>query len=212
MRTLIETKTGKRINTGDVLMLDGSAHILTDFDIPGLVGRGILSFAMETKSPRHDNNERVGETNQKNLHENKHEKKNNNMGTDNDIDNCNHKGFIPMFYPQSLNLKKVLLTWGIKMGLKTEEEVIQYASLIKAATPVGFLGVVLRELADEFNMNDTYQSHEWAFDYANCQIVKVDPQQMLYPENVVMFDSYEVLNQAIRICKELVDEICPDGK
>jgi hypothetical protein len=121
-------------------------------------------------------------------------------------------GTIPMFNPQDLTLKKTLLNWGIKMGLKTEDEVLQCASLIKAATPIGFIGVVLRELADEFNVYDTYQSHEWAFDCANCQIVKVDPQQMLYPENVVMFDSYEVLNQAIRICKELVDEICPDGE
>jgi hypothetical protein len=72
--------------------------------------------------------------------------------------------------------------------------------------------MILRELADEFNMYDTYQSHEWAFDYANCQIVKVDPHQMLYPENVVMFDSHQVLEHAIEICKELIDEICPDGK
>lgn len=203
MKTLIETKTGRVVNAGDVITLDGTAHILTDFDVPGLVGRGILTFMCDKPSNEKTNTKVATEINQTDIPA---------VGTDNDIDDCHHRGFIPIFDPQSLNLKKVLLTWGIKMGLKTEEEVLQYASLIKAATPVGFLGVVLRELADEFNMYDTYQSHEWAFDYANCQIVKVDPHQMLYPDNVVMFDSYEVLNHAIEICKELIDEICPDGK
>ena len=203
MKTLIETKTGKVVNAGDVITLDGTAHILTDFDVPGLVGRGILTFLCDKPSNGKDNTKIPTEMCKNNIPD---------VGTDHDIDDCYHRGFIPLFDPQSLNLKKVLLTWGIKMGLKTEDEVLQYASLIKAATPVGFLGVVLRELADEFNMYDTYQSHEYAFDCANCQIVKVDPQQMLYPDNVVMFDSYEVLNHAIKICKELVDEICPDGK
>ena len=203
MKTLIETKTGKVVNAGDVITLDGTAHILTDFDVPGLVGRGILTFMCDNPSNEKTNTKVATEINQTDIPA---------IGTDHDIDECYHKGFISLFDPKSLNLKKVLLTWGIKMGLKTEEEVLQYASLIKAATPVGFLGVVLRELADEFNMYDTYQSHEWAFDYANCQIVKVDPHQMLYPENVVMFDSYQVLEHAIEICKELIDEICPDGK
>lgn len=203
MKTLIETKTGRVVNAGDVITLDGTAHILTDFDVPGLVSRGILTFLCDKPSNGKDNTKIPTEMCKNNIPD---------VGTDNDIDDCYHRGFIPIFDPQSLNLKKVLLTWGIKMGLKTEEKVLQYASLIKAATPVGFLGVVLRELADEFNMYDTYQSHEWAFDYANCQIVKVDPHQMLYPDNVVMFDSYQVLEHAIEICKELIDEICPDGK
>lgn len=203
MKTLIETKTGRVVNAGDVITLDGTAHILTDFDVPGLVSRGILTFSCVDTPSNQTHSETVGKTNQTDIPD---------VGADHDIDDCYHRDFIPLFDPQSLNLKKVLLTWGIKMGLKTEEEVLQYASLIKAATPVGFLGVVLRELADEFNMYDTYQSHEWAFDYANCQIVKVDPHQMLYPENVVMFDSYQVLEHAIEICKELIDEICPDGK
>lgn len=203
MKTLIETKTGRVVNAGDVITLDGTAHILTDFDVPGLVGRGILTFLCDKPSNGKDNTKIPTEMCKNNIPD---------VGTDNDIDDCYHRGFIPIFDPQSLNLKKVLLTWGIKMGLKTEEEVLQYASLIKAATPVGFLGVVLCEIADEFNMYDTYQSHEYAFDYANCQIVKVDPHQMLYPDNVVMFDSYQVLEHAIGICKELIDEICPDGK
>jgi hypothetical protein len=171
--------------------------------VPELVGRGILTFACDDTPSKKINTQPTPEVSKTDIPA---------AGTDSDIDDCSHSGFIPMFNPQSLNLKKVLLTWGIKMGLKTEDEVLQYASLIKAATPVGFIGVVLRELADEFNLYDTYQSHEWAFDYTNCQIVKVDPQQMLYPENVVMFDSYEVLNRAIIICKELIDEICPSGK
>lgn len=203
MKTLIETKTGKIVNAGDVITVDGNAHILTDFDVPGLVGRGILTFACVDVPSKKDNTKTTPEVNKADIPA---------VGTDHDIDDCYRRGFIPIFDPQSLNLKKVLLTWGIKMGLKTEEEVLQYASLIKAATPVGFLGVVLRELADEFNMYDTYQSHEWAFDYANCQIVKVDPHQMLYPDNVIMFDSYQVLEHAIKICKELVDEICPNGE
>lgn len=203
MKTLIETKTGRVVNAGDVITLDGTAHILTDFDVPGLVGRGILTFMCDTPSKKVVNTQTTPEVSKTDIPA---------VRTDNDIDDCRHRGFIPIFDPQSLHLKKVLLTWGIKMGLKTEEEVLQYASLIKAATPVGFLGIVLRELADEFNMYDTYQSHEWAFDYANCQIVKVDPHQMLYPENVVMFDSHQVLEHAIEICKELIDEICPDGK
>ena len=201
MKTLIETKTGRVVNAGDVITLDGTAHILTDFDVPGLVGRGVLTFACVDVPSQKDNTKAAPEVSETDIPD---------VGADNDIDQP--KAFIPVFDPEDLTLKMTILRWGMNMGLKTEEEVLQYASLIKAATPVGFLGVVLRELADEFNMYDTYQSHEWAFDYANCQIVKVDPHQMLYPENVVMFDSYQVLEHAIEICKELIDEICPDGK
>ena len=203
MKTLIETKTGKVVNAGDVITLDGAAHILTDFDVPNLIRCGILTFACVDTPSEKVNTQPTPKVDKTDIPA---------IGTDNDIDDYHRRGFIPMFNPQSLNLKRVLLLWGIKMGLETEEAVLQYASLIKAATPVGFLGVILRELADEFNMYDTYQSHEWAFDYANCQIVKVDPHQMLYPENVVMFDSHQVLERAIEICKELIDEICPDGE
>jgi hypothetical protein len=203
MKTLIETKTGRVVNAGDVITLDGTAHILTDFDVPGLVGRGILTFACVDALSKKDNIQSTPEVNETDIRT---------VGTDNDIDDYPSRGFISLFDPKNLPLKMIVLNWGMKMGLTTEDEIIQYASLIKAATPVGFLGVVLRELADEFNMYDTYQSHEWAFDYANCQIVKVDPHQMLYPENVVMFDSHQVLEHAIEICKELIDEICPDGK
>jgi hypothetical protein len=203
MKTLIETKTGRVVNAGDVITLDGTAHILTDFDVPGLVGRGILTFACVDAPSKKDNIQSTPEVNETDIRT---------VGTDNDIDDYPSRGFISLFDPKNLPLKMIVLNWGMKMGLTTEDEIIQYASLIKAATPVGFLGVVLRELADEFNMYDTYQSHEWAFDYANCQIVKVDPHQMLYPENVVMFDSHQVLEHAIEICKELIDEICPDGK
>ena len=55
MKTLIETKTGRVVNAGDVITLDGTAHILTDFDVPGLVGRGILTFACVDAPSNKDN-------------------------------------------------------------------------------------------------------------------------------------------------------------
>ena len=195
MKTLIETKTGKIVNAGDVITLDGTSHILTDFDVPGLVGRGILTFACVDAPSKKDNTQTTPEV------------------SETDIPAVDiEKELIPVFDPKNLTLKKVLLDWGLKMGLETEEQVLMYASLIKIATPVGFLGVILRELADEYNVYDTYQAHEWAFDHTNCQIVKVIPDEMLYPENVVMFDTYQSLTDAITICKELIDEICPDGE
>lgn len=203
MKTLIETKTGRVVNAGDVITVDGNAHILTDFDVPGLVGRGILTFSCVDTPSNQTHSETVGKTNQTDIPD---------VGTDHDIDDCYHRGFIPLFDPQSLNLKKVLLTWGIKMGLKTEEEVLQYASLIKVATPVGFLGIMLREIADMLNCYDTYQDQQCAFDFANNRISIINPHKMKYPDNVVMFDRYEDLQLALSWCKELVDEICPDGK
>lgn len=203
MKTLIETKTGKVVNAGDVITLDGTAHILTDFDVPGLVSRGILTFSCVDTPSNQTHSETVGKTNQTDIPD---------VGTDHDIDDCYHRGFIPIFDPQSLNLKKVLLTWGIKMGLKTEEEVLQYASLIKAATPVGFLGVILRELAEAWNNEYTSFDTMFAFDHADNKIVECYPHNMKYPDNVVMFDDFDNLVDALMICKELVDEICPDGK
>lgn len=204
MKTLIETKTGKAVNAGDVIMVEGSAHILTDFDVPGLVGRGILTFACaETPSTKKVDIQPTSEVDKTDIPA---------VDVDNSTDDYRRKGFIPIFDPKHLVLKKTLFDWGIKMGLKTEDEVLQYAALLKAATPVGFLGVILREFADRFNVYDTYQSQEWAFDCANNRIVKVNPQAMLYPENVVMFNDYKILQECLTACQELVDEICPNGE
>ena len=200
MKTLIETKTGKVVNAGDVITLDGTAHILTDFDVPGLVGRGILTFAcVDTPSKKVDV-QPTPEVSKTDIPA---------IGTDNDID----KGFIELFNPKDLTLKRTLLEWGQKMGLKTEDAVLQYAALVKAATPVGFLGVILRELAEEWNDEyDSLPGTMYAFDHANNKIVECYPHNMKYPDNVVMFDDFDNLVDALIICKELVDEICPDGK
>lgn len=203
MKTLIETKTGRIVNAGDVITLDGTAHILTDFDVPGLVGRGVLSFACTEQCPKKDNTKTTPEVNEADIPA---------VGTDNDIDDCYRRSFISLFDPKNLSLKMILLDWGMKMGLTTEDEILQYASLIKAATPVGFLGIMLREIADMLNCYDTYQDQQCAFDFANNRISIINPHKMKYPDNVVMFDRYEDLQLALSWCKELVDEICPDGK
>lgn len=204
MKTLIETKTGKVVNAGDVITLDGTAHILTDFDVPGLVSRGILTFSCVDTPSNQTHSETVGKTNQTDIPD---------VGTDHDIDECYHRGFISLFDPKNLSLKMILLDWGMKMGLTTEDEIIQYASLLKAATPVGFLGVILREFADQWNEEyDSLPDTMFAFDHSNNKIVECYPHSMKYPENVVMFDDFDNLVDALIICKELIAEICPDGK
>lgn len=204
MKTLIETKTGRVVNAGDVITLDGTAHILTDFDVPGLVGRGILTFMCDKPSNENDNTKTTPEVNKTDIPA---------VGTDHDIDEYYHKGFIPLFDPKNLPLKMILLDWGMKMGLTTEDEIIQYASLLKAATPVGFLGVILREFAEKWNDEyDSLPGTMYAFDHANKKIVECYPHAMKYPENVVMFEHFDYLTDALIICKELVDEICPNGE
>lgn len=204
MKTLIETKTGKVVNAGDVITLDGTAHILTDFDVPGLVCRGILTFACVDTPSKKDNTETTPEVSKTDIPA---------VGTDNDIDNCTHGGFISLFDPKNLSLKMIVLNWGMKMGLTTEEEIIQYASLLKAATSVGFLGVILREFAEKWNDEyDSLPDTMFAFDHSNNKIVECYPHSMKYPENVVMFDDFDNLVDALIICKELIAEICPDGE
>lgn len=204
MKTLIETKTGKVVNAGDVITVDGSAHILTDFDVPGLVGRGILTFLCDKPSNWKDNTKISDKMPKNNISA---------VETDHDIEECYHRGFISLFDPKNLPLKVILLDWGMKMGLTTEDEIIQYASLLKAATPVGFLGVILREFAEKWNDKyDSLPSTMYAFDHANKKIVECHPHAMKYPENVVMFEHFDHLTDALIICKELVDEICPNGK
>lgn len=204
MKTLIETKTGKVVNAGDVITVDGTAHILTDFDVPGLVGRGILTFSCVDTPSKKVNTQTTPQVNEGSIPE---------IGTDHDIDECYHKGFISLFDPKNLPLKMILFDWGMNMGLTTEDEIIQYASLLKAATPVGFLGVILREFAEQWNEEcDSLPDTMYAFDHANNKIVECYPHGMKYPENVVMFDNFENLTDALIICKELIAEICPDGK
>lgn len=193
MKTLIEVKTGKAVDTGDVITLDGSAHILTDYDVPGLVGRGILTFSTVDTFPT-DNTETVREDCEESV---------------SSVDT----GTIPVFNPQNFELKLMILNWGHNLGFKTEDEILFAASLIKHSSPVGFLGMVLREFAEVYNNEyDNLPCTMYAFDFTNNAVVEVYPHAMKYPQHVVMFDEISNLEMALEVCEELVYELCPNGE
>ena len=44
MKTLIEVKTGKVVDTGDLITVNGKQVKLADLDVPSLIAKGILDF------------------------------------------------------------------------------------------------------------------------------------------------------------------------
>lgn len=199
MKTLIETKTGKVVNAGDVITLDGTAHILTDFDVPELVGRGILTFSCVDTPSNQTHSETVGKTNQTDIPD---------VGTDNDIDDGTIDAIIGFSHPK---LESIMLNWGYEKKLGTKERIFNTLTIMWHAHPQSLLAIAMKELSKEINEYFTLVPGQvgYALSLLDFSIVPVihDEPVDLDSTLVAIFDSKEAALYAKEVCQEIIDEL-----
>lgn len=197
MKTLIETKTGKVVNAGDVITLDGRAHVLTDFDVPGLVGRGILSFSCVEQCPKKDNTETINQTNEENLCWSTIDKGENYPYTPQDV-------IIPIQIKHP-KLQAIFYNWGYNKGLETEENIQQAIAIMWHLHPQSLLQIALKELAEEWNEYEI-DGTVYAFSLATGGIVPVMADENLkFTEYLALFTEEHNAKKALTVVKELTD-------
>lgn len=201
MKTLIETKTGRIVNAGDVITLDGTAHILTDFDVPELVGSGVLSFACVEQSPNKDNTKTTTQTSTPDIC----------WPTIDDI-----KEEIINEYPsisqdvviKHPKLQAVFYNWGYNKGLKTEESIQQAIVILWHLHPQSLLQIALKELAEEWNEYaiEFYTGTVYGFSLATGNMVPVIADKNLkFTEYLALFTEEHNAKKALTVVKELTD-------
>jgi hypothetical protein len=199
MKTLIETKTGRVVNAGDVITLDGTAHILTDFDVPGLVGRGILTFACVDTSSKKDNTQPTPEVNETDIPA---------VGADNSMEDETINAIVGFNHPK---LESVMLNWGYEKKLGTKERIFNTITILWYAHPQSLLAIALKELSKEVNEYFTLSPGQvgYALSLLDFSIVPVihDESVDLDSALVAIFDSKEAALYAKEVCQEIIDEL-----
>lgn len=199
MKTLIETKTGKVVNAGDVITVDGNAHILTDFDVPGLVSRGILTFSCVDVPSNQTHNETVGKTSQADIPA---------VGTDNDIDDVTITAIVGFNHPK---LESVMLNWGYEKQLGTKERIFNTLTIMWHVHPQSLLAIALKEISKEVNEYFTLVPGQvgYALSLLDFSIVPVIHDEPIDLDStlVAIFDSKEAALYAKAVCQEIIDEL-----
>lgn len=200
MKTLIETKTGKVVNAGDVITLDGTAHILTDFDVPGLVGRGILTFMCDKPSNEKDNTKMDAEMYKNNIPTKE---------VDNDVNPMAIiKQIIGFSHPK---LESIMLNWGYEKKLGTKERIFNTLTILWYTHPQSLLAIAMKELSKEVNEYFTLAPGQvgYALSLLDFSIVPViyDEPVDLDSALVAIFDSKEAALYAKEVCREIIDEL-----
>lgn len=200
MKTLIETKTGRVVNAGDVITLDGTAHILTDFDVPGLVGRGILTFMCNKPSNEKDNTKVSSKMYKNNIPTKE---------VDNDVNpTAIIKQIIGFSHPK---LESIMLNWGYEKKLGTKERIFNTLTIMWYAHPQSLLAIAMKELSKEVNEYFTLSPGQvgYALSLLDFSIVPVihDEPVDLDSAPVAIFDSKEAALYAKEVCREIIDEL-----
>lgn len=199
MKTLIETKTGKIVNAGDVITVDGNAHILTDFDVPGLVGRGILTFACVDVPSKKDNTKTTPEVNKADIPA---------VGTDRDIDSGTIDAIVGFNHPK---LESIMLNWGYEKKLGTKERIFNTLTIMWYSHPQSLLAIALKELSKEVNEYFTLVPGQVGYalsllDFSIIPVIHDEPVD-LDSAPVAIFDSKETALYAKEVCQEIIDEL-----
>lgn len=199
MKTLIETKTGKIVNAGDVITLDGTSHILTDFDVPGLVGRGILTFACVDTPSKKVNTQPTPKVNETDIPA---------VGTDNCTDDGTINAIVGFNHPK---LESIMLNWGYEKQLGTKERIFNTLTIIWYAHPQSLLTIALKELSKEVNEYFTLSPGQvgYALSLLDFSIVPVTHDELvdLDSASVAIFDSKEAALYAKEVCQEIIDDL-----
>lgn len=205
MKTLIETKTGRIVNAGDVITLDGTAHILTDFDVPELVGSGVLSFACVEQFPKKDNTKTTTQTSTPDIC----------WPTIDDIKEeiINEYPSIPQDIVIPIQIKHpklqaVFYNWGYNKGLETEESIQQAIAILWHLHPQSLLQIALKELAEEWNEYaiEFYTGTVYGFSLATGNMVPVIAGKNLkFTKYLALFTEEHNAKKALTVVKELTD-------
>ena len=195
MKTLIETKTGKVVNAGDVITLDGSAHVLTDFDVPGLVGRGILTFScVDIPSKEVINTQATPQVSEESIPTVEYP--------------CTPQDVLFPLQIKHPKLQAVFYNWGYNKGLETEENIQQAITVLWQLHPQSLLQIALKELAEEWNEYaiEFYTGTVYAFSLATGNIVPVIADENLkFTDHLALFTEEHNAKKALTVVKELTD-------
>lgn len=187
MRTLIEVKTGKTVDTGDLITVDNKQVKLTDLEVPSLIAKGILSFEHSNSSV--DINKNVKDFSKKEL--------------DTPIE-----PIMKLFDIKNPLLKSILYSWSADHGMQTEEDHHQLISLLWNVYPMGVLEIALKEMSKELEpASDKFPPVVFVFDKTCGKFTRVKAANKDRYNYIAYFTSKHWAFYAYSVCKELIDAL-----
>lgn len=186
MKTLIEIATGNVVDTGDMIAVDGVKQPLKDIDVPKLVAEGILAFAQYT-TPTTPVVEPITEN------------------SENEVDWGEHD--VPMLEIDNPKLKAVFLNWGVNKGYDCEQGILNALYLLWDLHPVSLLQIALKQLSWELNDPEEMPETGYVIGLGDGQIHQIKASSIKTFDHFAFFDRAEDAEYALRVCKELTDEL-----
>lgn len=186
MRTLIEVKTGKTVDTGDFITVNNKQVKLTDLEVPSLIAKGILSFAHSDSSV--DINKNTADFSKKELN--------------------TSRPVMKLFDIKNPLLKSILYNWSADCGRETEEEHHQLISLLWSVYPMGVLEIALKEMSKELEPDsDKFPPVVFVFDKTCGKFTTVKAAKKDCYNYIAYFTSKHWALYAYSVCKELIDAL-----
>lgn len=187
MRTLIEVKTGKTVDTGDFITVDNKQVKLTDLEVPSLIAKGILSFDRNNSSV--DINKNVKDFSKKKL-------------------NTPTEPIVKLFDIKNQLLKSILYNWSADCGMQTEENHRQLISLLWNVYPMGVLEIALKEMSKELEPDsDKFPPVVFVFDKTCGKFTTVKAAKKDCYNYIAYFTNEHWALYAYSVCKELIDAL-----
>lgn len=187
MRTLIEVKTGKTVDTGDFITVNDKQVKLTDLEVPSLIAKGILSFAHSNSSV--DINKNVADFSKKEL-------------------NTPMEPVVKLFDIKNPLLKSILYNWSADCGMDTAEDHHQLISLLWHVYPMSVLEIALKEMSKELEPDaDKFPPVVFVFDKTCGKFTKVKAANKDRYNYIAYFTSKHWALYAYSVCKELIDAL-----
>lgn len=187
MRTLIEVKTGKTVDTGDLITVNNKQVKLTDLEVPALIAKGILSFGHSNSSVGITKN--VKDFSKKEL-------------------NTPIEPIMKLFDIKNQLLKSILYSWSADCGVQTEEDHHQLISLLWNVYPMGVLEIALKEMSKELEPDsDKFPPEVFVFDKTCGKFTKVKAANKDRYNYIAYFTSKHWAFYAYSVCKELIDTL-----
>lgn len=185
MKTLIEVKTGKVVDTGDLITVNGKQVKLTDLDVPSLIAKGILTFGNCSIGNSKDSKDLS--------------KKDTNSSSQNQI-------VIDGITIKNPLLQSILYNWGADQGMHSKEEIHNLISLIWTVYPQGLLSIALKEMSLEMHPDSTkIPPIVYVFNLTCGKMCPVNSESIACYDYIAYFTTGPKAEYAYSICKELID-------
>ena len=186
MKTLIEIATGNVVDTGDMITVNGVEQPLRDIDVPKLIADEVLAFTQYT-TPTTPVVEPIAEN------------------PEDEVDWGEHD--VPMFEIDNPKLKAVFLNWGVDKGYDCEQCILNALYLLWDLHPVSLLQIALKQLSYELNDPTNMPDMGYIISLGDGQIHTIRTDNILTFEHFAFFSCREHAEYALRVCKELTDEL-----